>query len=129
MRLFIFILTLFRFNSVGSGYAQFRDHVNYKNSQHKFQLTPEMFIPQISQYGYSTASGFDIPFLESKVSKRIILLGSNLLTNKLDFDIPTYTSISAYPTTVSEYNNVILRQKFMTEPTCQKQRYPSFFPF
>lgn len=128
MRIFTLILLLILFTIAGSAYAQFRDELNNQKSQADVRLTPKMFTLQVSLTDHTFSTKLNFQFFESKASHRVILFGSSILTNKLDFDFRT-TSLAAYLTTVTDYNNAVRRQILYAEPTSQQRKSPLLLRF
>lgn len=130
MKAFTLFMALFILTTAGSAFAQFRnlnpDQIDDKEKTTVLRLTPEMFSDQISIPDFTPDAQEPFQFLETKTSHNLIYLGASILWNKLDLD-PGLSSFSAYPRTVTEYNNAVRRQMFDAEPTSQQRRSTIFF--
>ncbi|TVR26769.1 MAG: hypothetical protein EA390_14450 [Balneolaceae bacterium] len=130
MKAFTLFMAFFILTTAGSAFAQFRnlnsDQIDDKEKTTVLRLTPEMFSDQISIPDFTPDTQEPFQFLETKISHNLIYLGASILWNKLDLD-PGSSSFSAYPRTVTEYNNAVRRQIFDAEPTSQQRRSAIFF--
>ena len=130
MKAFTLFTALFILTTAGSAFAQFRnlnpDQIDDKQKTTVLRLTPEMFSNQILIPDFTPEASLTFPFLETKISHNLIYLGTKILWNKLDLDSPGLSSFSAYPRTVTEYNNAVRRQMFDAEPTSQQRRSTLF---
>lgn len=130
MRVFTLFLAFFILTTTITGYAQFQnlnmEQIDDQESITVLRLTPEMFSDQILIPDLNADTESTFRFLETNLSHWLIHLSASVLWNKLDLDSGV-SSFSAYPGTVTEFNNAVHRQMFDAEPTSQKRRSTIFF--
>jgi hypothetical protein len=121
----ILFLALFTLATNGLCIAQIQnlnpDQIKDKDSETVLRLTTEMFSDQIPMPVFTSETPSSFHLLESGISHSLIYLGANILLSKLNLD-SGLSSFSAYPKTVTEYNNSVRRQMFDAEPTSQQRR-------